>query len=143
MIPIRNKTFRALKLSILENFRALKLSKFECFRALKLSKFANLGCSNFRVRLSYNLESFRALKLSRFQSFRVRKYSFRILTFQGPKTLQSGEFKGPKTLQSCDGIYMLLLQFKILSCQHTSLIFLLLQLFLGKYLGLDTNRDIF
>ena len=48
--------------------------------ALRLSKIANLGCSNFMVRLSYSLESFRALKISRLESFRVRKYSFQILT---------------------------------------------------------------
>ena len=40
MIPNRNKTFRALKLSNLENFGALKLSNQKNFRALK---YSNLG----------------------------------------------------------------------------------------------------
>ena len=40
MIPTRNKTFRALKLSNLENFMALKLPNLESFRALKASNLA-------------------------------------------------------------------------------------------------------
>ena len=75
------ENFRTIKLFNFDSFRACKASRFESFRALKLSKFANLGCSNFRVRLSSNVES-----------YRVRKYSFWIFTFLGPKTLQSVDF---------------------------------------------------
>ena len=38
------------------------------------------------------MEAFRALKLSRLESFRTLKFVGRIGRFQGPKTLQIGEF---------------------------------------------------
>jgi hypothetical protein len=50
MIPTRNDSFRALKLSNQENVRALKYS----IRVL-----------NFRMRKYSNLESYRALKILR------------------------------------------------------------------------------
>ena len=55
------------------------LARFEDFRALKLSKS----------------ESFRALKFSRLESFRGLKCFGQIGVFQGPKSLQIGEFQGP------------------------------------------------
>ena len=55
MIPTRNKTFRTLTLSNLENCRALKTS--------------NLA-NKFWVRKRQNLENVMALKLSELESFR-------------------------------------------------------------------------
>jgi hypothetical protein len=61
----------------LESFRALKLSRLENFGILGMEDFLNIKLSR--------LESFRALKLSRLENFE----------FYSPKTLFIGEFYGP------------------------------------------------
>ena len=115
-------------------YHLIDSSRMEIFRALTFS----FRVIDFRVRKFSNLGSFRALKLSDCGSFMVRKYSIRVLTFKGPKTLPSGEFQGPKSLHSDDRIYIIGLANEVFSNTTCTLL-----LWKKRIKNLFSNSDFF